>query len=310
MKTLLVANSGGHVSELVSLRDRIADITDELWVTDDSPQTRKLIGDRPTAWVPLIESRDFAGVARAIPAAIACLRSGRYDRVISTGAAIALAYLPIAAAMGISAHYIESTARVVRPSVTGRVLAKVPGITTWWQYDSPPDGWLKVDGPFSRFGRVDEPTPVTVRRIVVTVGTTPYSFHRLIDRLVEIIPDDVEVFWQVGATDTSRHPIEAYPLVDQATLKAAIADADVVISHAGAGSLLECLAVGHIPVLAPRLGSLGEQNDDHQLELASWAHDRRLAETVDAATISWSDIERAAQAHCDANPPSIIELDT
>ena len=58
----------------------------------------------------------------------------------------------------------------------------------------------------------------------------------------------------------------------EAELVAAVDQADVVVCHAGAGSLTMALAAGRCPVFVPRRVSVGEQIDDHQLELARWAH--------------------------------------
>jgi UDP-N-acetylglucosamine transferase subunit ALG13 len=49
--------------------------------------------------------------------------------------------------------------------------------------------------------------------------------------------------------------------------------ARVVVTHAGAGSVLTCLAAGTRPIVIPRLRRYGETSDDHQL-----AFGRRLDE--------------------------------
>lgn len=49
--------------------------------------------------------------------------------------------------------------------------------------------------------------------------------------------------------------------------------ANVVITHAGVGSVLSAVRAGHTPIVVPRLRRLGEHVDDHQVELT-----RALAE--------------------------------
>ena len=44
--------------------------------------------------------------------------------------------------------------------------------------------------------------------------------------------------------------------------------ADVVVCHAGAGSILLARRCGHRPIVMARLGELGEAVDDHQLIMA------------------------------------------
>jgi UDP-N-acetylglucosamine transferase subunit ALG13 len=45
-------------------------------------------------------------------------------------------------------------------------------------------------------------------------------------------------------------------------------EADTVIAHAGAGTILVARNMGHVPVVMPRLKRFGETVDDHQVELA------------------------------------------
>jgi UDP-N-acetylglucosamine transferase subunit ALG13 len=44
--------------------------------------------------------------------------------------------------------------------------------------------------------------------------------------------------------------------------------AEIVVSHAGVGSIICSLRAGHVPVVFPRLKCYGETVDDHQAELA------------------------------------------
>jgi UDP-N-acetylglucosamine transferase subunit ALG13 len=53
-----------------------------------------------------------------------------------------------------------------------------------------------------------------------------------------------------------------------------MASCDVVVTHAGVGSILCAIRAGHRPIVFPRLKSYGEAVDDHQDELATALHDR------------------------------------
>ena len=46
-------------------------------------------------------------------------------------------------------------------------------------------------------------------------------------------------------------------------------EADLVVSHAGVGSIMCALQAGHVPIVFPRLERYSETVDDHQAELAS-----------------------------------------
>lgn len=58
---------------------------------------------------------------------------------------------------------------------------------------------------------------------------------------------------------------------------ASIRSADVVICHAGVGTVVTAIRSGHRPVLLTRLARYGEHVDDHQLQLAERLSERGLA---------------------------------
>jgi hypothetical protein len=60
-------------------------------------------------------------------------RGHRFSRAISTGSSIAVPFLAAARLRGASCHYIESATRQTAPSLTGRTLACVPGISLYAQ---------------------------------------------------------------------------------------------------------------------------------------------------------------------------------
>lgn len=62
---------------------------------------------------------------------------------------------------------------------------------------------------------------------------------------------------------------------------AAIREASVVITHAGAGSTLVCLQQGKHPIIVPRRSSLGEHVDEHQVRFAEKLAASGLATAVD-----------------------------
>jgi UDP-N-acetylglucosamine transferase subunit ALG13 len=47
-----------------------------------------------------------------------------------------------------------------------------------------------------------------------------------------------------------------------------VLNADLIICHAGVGSVLLCRDLGRIPLVMPRLGRMGEHVDDHQQAFA------------------------------------------
>jgi UDP-N-acetylglucosamine--N-acetylmuramyl-(pentapeptide) pyrophosphoryl-undecaprenol N-acetylglucosamine transferase len=295
MTTLLVASNGGHLAQLFSLAGRLDGLDpDRLWVSFDCEQARTLLRGERTVFVPYIKERDLPGVVRTVGLARRIMReAGEVGAVVSTGSAIALAFLPYAVARGIEAHYIESAARVQRPSMTGRVLQHLPGIRLYRQYPTAVNGAWRYGGSVFDGFRASAGRSGGVRRVVVTVGTDK-GFRRLVEAAAAILPRDVDVLWQTGHTPVDDLGIEARPFVPAGELDRAMRDADVVIAHAGCGSALAALKAGKYPVLVPRDPRHGEVVDTHQLEIARWLERRDLALWREPEALDLDAVERAA----------------
>lgn len=296
MSTLLVATAGGHLAELYELVPRMnVDPVDVTWVTFDTPQSRSLLQGCDTLFIPHVGSRDYIGTAGSFRHANRILRSNRWDRVVTTGAAIAAAFMPLARARGIDVHYIESAARTAGPSATGRMARLVPGVNTYSQYSDWADSKWRFEGNvFDAFRPTPRHEPPPIRRILVTVGTMPYSFHRLIARLDGVLADDLEITWQIGASQHSPRRGNVYRLLPAAELEQLSRESDIVIAHAGVGSAMMALACGRTPILVPRVRRHGEHVDDHQRAIARDLNERGLAIACDASEIDEHHLVSAA----------------
>jgi UDP-N-acetylglucosamine transferase subunit ALG13 len=143
------------------------------------------------------------------------------------------------------------------------------------------------------------------RRVVVSLGIhRGFGFRRLLERLIQIIPEGVDVLWQVGHTDITGLEIDAHVSLPLPELGRAMTDSDVVITHAGVGSVLSALQAGKRPVVAPRRKQFKEHVDDHQAELATELDRRELVICADADELQWADIVRAASWHVEQDAPS------
>jgi len=301
--TLFLCSIGGHLDQLNALARRIPGDGPTVWVTHENYQSRSVLSGREVVFVPFVHERSVPDVARCAPTAHRLWRQRSVTRVISTGSGIALGYLPYLAARGVPCHYIESAARVTGPSLTGRVLEHVPRVRRYTQYAQwAGPRWHHRGSVFDDYepGGERQP-PAGVLRVVVTLGTADeFPFARLVDRLVPLLSPDgelaeaagvpVEVLWQTGCTPTGHLPIAPLAFVPGEKLTAAVADADLVVSHAGVGSALTALAAGHRPVLADRSAALGEFRDDHQRQIAVELQRRGLAVHRDASDITVADL--------------------
>jgi UDP-N-acetylglucosamine--N-acetylmuramyl-(pentapeptide) pyrophosphoryl-undecaprenol N-acetylglucosamine transferase len=304
--TLLVASTGGHLSELYLLRRYlVGPDEDVVWVTFDNTQSRSLLHGEPVEHLPFIGPRQLGRVLAGRRAAKRLFVKYDVTRVLSTGSAIALSVLPLAARRGIACEYVEAAARTDGPSTTGALLTRVKGVRTFTQWDCwASERWPVTTSVFENY-RPDAPVEplYRLRKVVVSVGTIEgYGFRRLIERLAAILPADCEVLWQTGSTDVSGLPIHGIPLMPPETLQAAMCAADVVVCHAGVGSALSVLALGHRPVLVPRRAAHGEHIDDHQCQIAAELRDRELGVYFDADELTYEGLLRAAAKRVAPSP--------
>ncbi len=319
-RTLLVASTGGHLEELHRLKGRLAPTLGACdWVTFDDPQSRSLLAGERTFFVPYVPPRGYREALVNLSAARHLLQSGDYDRAVSTGAGIAVPFLVEARLHGLECHYIESAARALGPSLTGRLVSRLPGVHLYSQYDAWASARWRYRG--SLFDSYRPRTPLMrgqrrpARRVVVTLGTMrTFGFRRAVERLLAVLPDVVapgaEILWQVGVTDVHDLGIDAQELVPADVLREAVAEADLVIAHAGIGSALMALDQGRCPVLLPRSREHGEHVDDHQRMIAGALSQRRLAVTADASELSathlWAAMASAVERTSDPVPFRLV----
>jgi UDP-N-acetylglucosamine transferase subunit ALG13 len=83
-----------------------------------------------------------------------------------------------------------------------------------------------------------------------------------------------------------------------------VGEAELIVCHAGAGTLLHVLNAGKVPVVMPRRAKYGEVIDDHQLELVTaLAEQRRIVPALEAADLVCA-IEKARQMQARPIPGS------
>ncbi len=144
--------------------------------------------------------------------------------------------------------------------------------------------------------------------IFVTVGTHHDPFDRLLEALGALDGQDLVVQYGPGEPPPGVKHAKAFMPFDEmlSNFKAA----DVVVTHAGVGSILCARREGHVPLVVPRQHVLGEHVDDHQAELTR-ALERRggviavwdtatLAEAVAAAPPRGSGLTVGDPAMCAA----------
>lgn len=104
--------------------------------------------------------------------------------------------------------------------------------------------------------------------IFVTVGTQ-LGFPRLIKIVDELACElGVEVVAQIGNTAYVPQNIEYHPSMKPEVYDAFFEKADLIIGHAGIGTILTAKKMKKPLIILPRLAAMGEHRNDHQLATA------------------------------------------
>lgn len=105
--------------------------------------------------------------------------------------------------------------------------------------------------------------------ILVLCGTQKQAFLRLWEQLQPLIPlYDLRI--QAGHNPWPSNPphLQIVDFIQPSQMIQWIEEADLIITHAGAGSMLQAIQAKKRVIAVPRLAQYQEHVNDHQLELA------------------------------------------
>jgi len=134
--------------------------------------------------------------------------------------------------------------------------------------------------------------------IFVTVGTNEARFDRLLKAL-EDLPAGTDMFVQHGPSPIRPAGATCTDYISFDEMSERIRRAQVVVTHAGVGSVLTALLNGARPIVVPRLQRFGEAVDDHQLEFGRRASAAGFVTLVEDADTLLAAITR----HQETTPP-------
>lgn len=118
--------------------------------------------------------------------------------------------------------------------------------------------------------------------IFVTVGTHYLGFERLIKKMDDIAgKTDEEIVAQIGSTKYKPKNMKYFTFVEEdQEIFEFIKNSRIVITHAGAGTLINILYFKKPLIVIPRLKKYNEHIDNHQLELSEVLNKKGLAAVV------------------------------
>jgi beta-1,4-N-acetylglucosaminyltransferase len=118
---LLVASSGGHLLELMQLRDQWPR-EERVWVTFPTTDARSILKDEQVWFAHHPTNRNIPNLLRNLLLAFRVVGTVRPRAVVSTGAGVAVPFCYIGRLLGARVVFIESFARISNPSLTARLV--------------------------------------------------------------------------------------------------------------------------------------------------------------------------------------------
>lgn len=111
--------------------------------------------------------------------------------------------------------------------------------------------------------------------IFVTVGTQlPFNrLTRILDSWSSVNPT-VRIESQLGLNAENPSSLNGIAMMPASLVREKIAAAEVIVAHAGMGTILSCLELRKPIIIFPRLASLGEHRNEHQSATARWLDGR------------------------------------
>lgn len=106
--------------------------------------------------------------------------------------------------------------------------------------------------------------------ILILLGTQNNSFHRLLEEVEKNIEDgtiEEEVIVQAGYTKFESKNMKIFDLMPKEALEEFQAQADLIITHGGVGSIISSIRKGKKVIAVPRMHEYDEHVNNHQIEI-------------------------------------------
>ena len=288
----IVVATGGHLEQALRRVDQLGLSSAVTFYVPRNSQSVTRLHAFKHSYVPKVGSRDFLGLINVAFQLLFTINKRKYDYVLSTGAGVAIACRIVCKLKGLDFIYIESIARQSSPSMTGRILVHMRTKNLYTESELfDPTHWLPIDSLFAQYRSYDrdsEKNGSDPLKIFVTVGTVhEFEFRRLVDLVNAVSNESDHIVWQIGPLESVPLQGKVFKELSSTEFTENLNEADVVISHAGVGSVLNILDTGKFPILIPRKPEYNEHIDNHQLEIAM------LLRNLDLCTVVTENLQRS-----------------
>lgn len=120
MTVLLVASTGGHLAQLLELRDWW-ELEERHWVTFEKADAVAALEGEKVSWAHHPTTRNIPNALRNFGLAVRLMIRERPEILVSTGAGVALPFFVVARLLRIRTVYLEVFDRIELPTLTGRL---------------------------------------------------------------------------------------------------------------------------------------------------------------------------------------------
>lgn len=108
--------------------------------------------------------------------------------------------------------------------------------------------------------------------ILVTVGSSEFEFNRLLEIIDLLCENNImeknDIIAQTGYSSYIPKNFKNFKMMEKSQFSEYIKKADVIITHAGVGTIISSLKSEKKVIVFPRLQQYNEHVDNHQLEIS------------------------------------------
>ena len=141
--------------------------------------------------------------------------------------------------------------------------------------------------------------------IFLTVGTQ-LPFDRLVSAVDDWAAPGHEVVAQIGNSRLQPRHLRCKAFMSAGEFRDCFHAADVIVAHAGMGTILTGLDLGKPVVVVPRLAAFGEHRNDHQLATVEQLQRFPLVRPVHDVTRLGEALDDASVPHREAGPGGAV----
>jgi len=285
MKICLIGSSGGHLTQLLEM-DNVYKNFESFFVTfpfnSDNSSFKKKQSEK--FYYVINPHRSFIFFLYCFYQSLKIYVFEKPEVILTTGAGVALPMVLISKFFGKKIIFIESFSRAESPSFFGKLVYPIANLTVV-QWKSLLRYYPKgiYGGPIFNLQK-NIPSSKKTKGIFVTLGSRKDNLDRLLKELDQLVSKKLikeKVFAQIGNTDYEPKNFPFFRFCPRDDFNKYINNCKIVLTHAGAGTIINSVLCGKKTIVVPRNPIFGECPDNHQYEIANYFYNNNFALRVD-----------------------------